>query len=194
MAMATVILFHSVYGLRPFEEEAVERLQAAGHKAFAPDLYDGWSARSSDEGFKLKDEIGWTTICERAEWAMAGLPASTVLGGFSMGAAVAASLWPKRPQTAGILFLHGIAEIAGNARKGLPLQLHLADPDPFEPAEDVAAWRSAAARSGISADIFTYPGAGHLYTDASLPDYDAKATDLTWNRVLTFLDTIDAQA
>jgi dienelactone hydrolase len=29
---------------------------------------------------------------------------------------------------------------------------------------------------------------------ASLPDYDAKAADLTWSRVLGFLDTIEAQA
>lgn len=192
--MATVIFFHSVYGLRSLEHEAVERVQAAGHRAFAPDLYDGLVARSIEEGFEFKDEIGWSTICERAEWAMAGLPASTVLAGFSMGAAVAASLWPKRPKTAGILFLHGIAGIADNARKGLPVQLHLADPDPFEPEEDVAAWRSAAARSGIAADLFTYPGGGHLYTDASLPDYDAKAADLTWKRVLSFLDAVDAQA
>jgi dienelactone hydrolase len=188
--MATVILFHSVYGLRSLELDAVERLQAAGHKAFAPDLYDGWVASSIDEGFELKDEIGWPTICERAEWAMAGLPPSTVLAGFSMGAAVAASLWPKRPQTAGVLFLHSIAQISESPRKGLPVQVHLADPDRFEPAEDVAAWRSAAARSQIAVDVFTYPGAGHLYTDASLPDYDAKAADLTWSRVIRFLDAL----
>ncbi len=123
---------------------------------------------------------------------MAGLPASTVLAGFSMGAAVAASLWPKREKTAGILFLHGIASIAENARKGLPLQLHLAEPDPFEPEEDVAAWRQAAERSGTVAEIFRYPGGGHLYTDASLPDYNAQAADLTWKRVIDFLGAIDA--
>lgn len=191
--MATVIFFHSVYGLRSLEHEAVERAQAAGHKAFAPDLYDGLIARSIEEGFEFKDEIGWPTICERAEWALAGLPASTVLAGFSMGVAVAASLWPKREKTAGILFLHGIASIADSARKGLPLQLHLADPDPFEPAEEVAAWRQAVERSGTAAEIFRYPGGGHLYTDASLPDYDAKAADLTWKRVIDFLDAIDAK-
>ncbi|MFB2565479.1 dienelactone hydrolase family protein [Rhizobium sp. IMFF44] len=193
--MATVIFFHSVYGLRSLEHEAVERAQAAGHKAFAPDLYDRLIARSIEEGFEFKDEIGWETICERAEWALAGLPASTVLAGFSMGAAVAASLWSKREKTAGILFLHGIASIADNARKGLPLQLHLADPDPFEPEEDVAAWQQAVTKSGVAAEIFRYPGrGGHLYTDASLPDYDAKATDLTWKRVIDFLDAIDANA
>ncbi len=191
--MATVIFFHSVYGLRSLEHEAVERVQAAGHKAFAPDLYDGLIARSIEEGFEFKDEIGWATICERAEWALAGLPAPTVLAGFSMGAAVAASLWPKREKTAGILFLHGIASIAENARKGLPLQLHLADPDPFEPEEDVATWRQGITKSGVAAEIFRYPGGGHLYTDASLPDYNAQAADLTWKRVIDFLDVIDAK-
>ncbi|TWB50437.1 dienelactone hydrolase [Rhizobium sp. ERR 922] len=192
--MATVIFFHSVYGLRSLEHEAVERVQAAGHKAFAPDLYDGLIARSIEEGSEFKDEIGWATICERAEWALAGLPASTVLAGFSMGAAVAASLWPKREKTAGILFLHGIASIAENARKGLPLQLHLADPDPFEPEEDVATWRQGVTKSGVAAEIFRYPGGGHLYTDASLPDYNAQAADLTWKRVIDFLDAIDVNA
>lgn len=193
--MATVIFFHSVYGLRSLEHEAVERVQAAGHKAFAPDLYDGLIARTIEEGFAFKDEIGWPTICERAEWALAGLPASTVLAGFSMGAAVAASLWPKRQNTAGILFLHGIASIADNARKGVSLQLHLAEPDPFESEEDVAGWRQAVDRSGVDAEIFRYPGGGgHLYTDASLPDYNAGDADLTWTRVLNFLDAIDAKA
>lgn len=190
--MATVIFFHSVYGLRSLEHEAVERVQAAGHKAFAPDLYDGLIARSIEEGFEFKDEIGWETICERAEWALAGLPASTVLAGFSMGAGVISSLWPKREKTAGILFLHGIASIAENARKGLPLQLHLADPDPFEPEEDVATWRQGVTKSGVAAEIFRYPGGGHLYTDASLPDYNAQAADLTWKRVIDFLGAIDA--
>lgn len=192
--MATVIFFHSVYGLRSLEHEAVERVQAMGHKAFAPDLYDGLIARSIEEGFEFKDEIGWETICERAEWALAGLPASTVLAGFSMGAGVISGLWPKREKTAGILLLHGVAPIAENARKGLPLQLHLAEPDPFEPEEDVAAWRQAVERSGTAAEIFRYPGGGHLYTDASLPDYDARAADLTWKRVIDFLDAIDANA
>ncbi|MNL72008.1 Dienelactone hydrolase family protein [compost metagenome] len=68
------------------------------------------------------------------------------------------------------------------------MQLHLADPDVYEPADDVAAWRAVAERSPIALEAFTYPGVGHLYTDASLPDYDAEATRLTWGRVERFLD------
>lgn len=188
--MATIILFHSVYGLRSVEMEAADRLKTAGHQVFAPDLYEGEIARTIDEGFAIKDEIGWPTICERAKWAIAGLPASTVLAGFSMGAAVAASLWPTRPETAGVLFLHSVAQIPDNARSNLPVQVHLADPDPFEPPEDVAAWKSAAARSKLAAEVFTYPKVGHLYTDATLPDYNADAAERTWSRVLNFLGAL----
>ncbi|WP_280137784.1 hypothetical protein [Sinorhizobium glycinis] len=31
-------------------------------------------------GFALKDEIGWQRLCDRAERAVADLPASAVLG------------------------------------------------------------------------------------------------------------------
>ena len=38
------------------------------------------------------------------------------------------------------------------------------------------------------AEVFDYPGRGHLFTDPSLPDeYDAAAAELLWERVLAFL-------
>jgi dienelactone hydrolase len=190
MLMATIVLFHSVRGLRSLERQAAERLRAAGHEALTPDLYEGRVAASTDEGFALKEAIGWSTLCERAERAVAGVPPAAVLGGFSMGAGVAASLWPARPQTSGMLLLHSIAEIPQNARRDLPVQVHLADPDVFEPADEVAAWRKAAERTPVSLEVFTYPGAGHLYTDPTLPDYDAAAAELTWKRVLSFLEAL----
>lgn len=47
--------------------------------------------------------------------------------------------------------------------------------------------RAAAAEAGVAAEVFTYPGVGHFYTDASQPEHDARATDLTWTRILDFL-------
>lgn len=188
--MAAVILFHSVYGLRSLERDSAERLRAAGHEVFTPDLYEGKVARSIDEGFELKEAIGWPTLCERAEKATAALPASAVLGGFSMGVGITAHLWPMRPLTAGVLLLHAVGEIPVNVRSRLPAQVHLADPDRFAPADEVAAWQVAAARSGMSAEIFKYPSVGHLYTDPTLPDYDAESAERTWSRVLGFLGAI----
>ena len=41
-----------------------------------------------------------------------------------------------------------------------------------------------------AAELFLYPGDGHLFADASLPDYDEEAASLLRQRVLTFLDGV----
>jgi dienelactone hydrolase len=183
-----IILFHSVLGLRPAEARAADRFRAAGHQVVTPDLYAGQVATTLDEGFALNDRIGWSVIEQRAHDAVRELPAHTVLAGVSMGAAVVDALLPHRPDTAGVLLLHGPAGIPDTARPGLPVHLHVADPDPFVP--DVAAWLSAATGAGTAAQVFTYPGAGHFYTDADLPDHDEHAATLTWQRVLAFLNEV----
>ena len=39
--MASILLLHSVCGLRDFERSAADRLRAAGHDVATPDLFDG---------------------------------------------------------------------------------------------------------------------------------------------------------
>lgn len=189
--MAMIVLFHSMLGLRPVELRAAEELRAAGHEVVTPDLYAGETASTLDEGFQLKDHrIGWTTIEQRAHQSVQNLPADTVLAGISMGAGVVGTLLPHRPDTAGVLLLHGLAPIPATARAGLPVQLHVADADEFAPPADVAAWREAATRTGADPQVFTYQHAGHFFTDASLPDHDAEATTRTWQRALDFLRSV----
>ncbi len=58
------------------------------------------------------------------------------------------------------------------------------------PNEDLAT-ASQVAETVRSADLFLYPGDRHLFADASLPDYDEKATALLVERVLSLLDNIE---
>ncbi len=45
--------------------------------------------------------------------------------------------------------------------------------------------------AGATLDVFDYPGAGHLFTDPSLPaEYDPVGTELLWSRVLPFVRTL----
>lgn len=185
--MTAVVLFHSVFGRRAVEARAADRFRAAGHEVHTPDLYAGETAATIEEGFALKDRIGWDVIAGRARDAVRDLPASTALAGFSMGAGVVQTLLPHRPDAAGALLLHGLAAIPATARPGLPVQLHIADPDAFAPPAEVAAWQREVAGSPAEAEVFTYPGAGHFYTDAGLADYDEHAAELTWRRALAFL-------
>ena len=188
--MKTVVLFHSILGLRPVEHAASDRMRAAGYAVRTPDLYGGETAQTIEEGFELKERVGWPVICARAAEALADWPDSTVLAGISMGAGVVASLWPQRPHTAGVLLLHGLADIPPVVCAGLPAQVHVADPDPFAPPDQRVAWQATADRAGLAAQVFTYPGSGHFFIDPTLPDHDAAAARLTWQRALRFLSAL----
>ncbi|MET8996854.1 dienelactone hydrolase family protein [Amycolatopsis sp. NPDC004169] len=185
--MSDIVVFHSVLGLRPVELGLAGRLRAAGHRVTTPDLYAGRTASTLEEGFALKDAVGWETITDRALHAVRDLPAETALIGVSMGAGVVGTVLPHRPGTAGVVLVHAVGALPAGVRAGLPVQVHVADPDPIAPPAQVAAWRAAAERVGAEARVFAYPGLGHFYTDADGPEYDAAAAALTWDRVEEFL-------
>ncbi|WP_415950873.1 dienelactone hydrolase family protein [Streptomyces sp. KLOTTS4A1] len=187
-----IMLFHSVLGLRPAVHSAAERLRAAGHEVWVPDLYDGRTADSVEEARKIKDEIGTDELLRRAVAASA--PHSEkglVYAGFSLGAALAQNVALADEKARGLLLLHGTSDLTDDASvDDLPVQLHVADPDPFESDDWLNAWYLRMGRAGADVEVFRYRGAGHLYTDADLPDYDAEAAEETWKTALGFLETL----
>lgn len=185
--MAHVALFHSMLGLRPVERLAAERLRQAGHQVTTPDLYDGRTAATMDEGYGLMNAVGWPAVTRRARDAMHGVPADAVLMGMSMGVGVVGTLWPERPQAAAVVLLHALAALPTHAGPDLRLQVHVGGADDFAPPSEVTALLASAAGAGVAAQVFTYPGVGHFYTDASMPEHDAQAAELTWQRTLGLL-------
>lgn len=186
--MADIVLFHSALGLREVEREAAVRLRDWGHRVTLPDLYAGRAANSVDEGLGLMTDIGWPTICQRARAALDDVPVTAVLFGISMGAGVVAELWPERLGTQAIILLHGLAAIPDVVRPATPISVHVADPDPFAPQDEIKRWQARAATASLCADFVTYPGAGHFFTDPALPDYSAAATSVAWARLADFLN------
>lgn len=92
-----------------------------------------------------------------------------------MGVGVVGSLWPERLEAAGAILLHAPAVVPDGVRPGTPVQAHVAAGDPFAPASQLAAFRDSAALAGADAALYTYPRAGHFFTDADLPDHDRSA-------------------
>jgi dienelactone hydrolase len=117
---------------------------------------------------------------------VADIPPSTVLAGFSLGASYAQRVGAADPRVAGLLLLHGTGGEPTALTPGLPVQLHVAAGDDFEPADEVVAWHAGLARLGAKVEVFEYRG-GHLYTDPDLPDFDAASAELTWSRAQQFL-------
>ena len=186
---STILLFHSMYGVRPAVHAAADRLRAAGHEVHVPDLYEGRTADTAEDGMVLKEEIGREELLKRAIAAAAPFSdRGLVYAGFSLGGAIAQNLALGDDGASGLLLLHGTSDIADDASAdGLPVQLHVADPDPFEPHDWLSAWYLRMRRAGADVEVFRYPGAGHLFTDPDLPDYDEEAAEATWRVALGFL-------
>ncbi|UQA98034.1 dienelactone hydrolase family protein [Streptomyces halobius] len=185
----TIVLFHSVCGVRPAVHAAADRLRAAGHEVVVPDLFDGRTADSVQDGLAVKDDIGKDELLKRAVTAVAPYSdRGLVYAGFSFGGAVAQNLALADDKARGLLLLHGTSDIAEGAEADdLPVQLHVADPDPYEPHDWLNAWYLRMRRAGADVEVFRYAGAGHLFTDPDLPDYDAEAAESTWKVALGFL-------
>lgn len=66
----------------------------------------------------------------------------------------------------------------------------MADPDPFESHDWQTSWYLQMQRTGADVEVYRYPGAGHLFTDPELPDFDQDAAELTWKVSLGFLATL----
>ena len=200
--MAEVILFHSVLGLRPGVVAAADRLRAAGHAVHAPDLYDGEVFDDLDDGMHKEDALGYQEIARRAREAVAGLPEGLVLAGFSLGAVHAEVLAASRPGALGVVLMHGavpveaLKEYFGVDRwpAGVPVQVHYAADDPWvEAEEEVVPLGEAVRGAGAAFEAHAYPGSGHLFADPDLPEYDRTSSEAMWERVLAFLDRIDAR-
>ena len=126
-------------------------------------------------------------MLERARAALRDLPPDTILAGFSMGAGLAGALLADRPDTPGLLLLHGVGGDPTVVRAGLPVQLHIADPDGYDPPAEVDRWEREMTAAGTALTVYRYPGLGHLWTDPELAGYDPEVDRLTWDRAVAFL-------
>jgi dienelactone hydrolase len=190
--MAEVLLFHHAQGLTPGVRAFADELRAAGHTVHTPDLFDGRTFGSIDEGMAFIQSSGMEDMVERGERTAIELPSGLVYAGFSFGEMVAQKLAQTRPGARGALLFYSCIPIRGEWAfgpwpDGVPVQIHGMDNDPIFVGEgDVDAAREIVA-NGKDAELFLYPGDQHYFADSSLPSYDAGATALLTRRVLDFL-------
>jgi dienelactone hydrolase len=195
--MADVVLFHHVQGLTDGVRAFAAGLRKAGHTVRTPDLFDGERPATVDDGIALTRRIGDEVLSARADQAVANLPEGLVYGGFSFGAGTAQRLAQTRPGARGALLYESCIPITGEWAFGpwpdeVPVQVHGMDRDPFFALEgDIDAARELVETVGPElGELFVYPGDQHLFTDSSLPSYDADATELVLRRSLEFLDRL----
>ena len=195
--MADIVLFHHIQGLTDGVRGLADQLRAGGHTVHTPDLFDGERPATIDEGAALTKRIGGEVLDERADRAVADLPKDLVYAGVSWGAATAQRLAQTRPGARGALLYESCLPVTGEWAvgpwpEGVPVQVHGMDRDPFFALEgDIDAARELVGIVGPErGELFVYPGEAHLFTDSSLPSYDADATALAVRRSREFLDRL----
>jgi dienelactone hydrolase len=104
--MAEVLLFHHALGLTPGVVSFADGLRAEGHVVHTPDLYEGKTFDSVDDGVANAREVGFGTILERGRAAAEDLPNELVYGGFSLGVMPAQMLAQTRAGAQGALFFY----------------------------------------------------------------------------------------
>ena len=191
--MAEIVLFHHAQGLTAGVVEFADTLRQAGHTVHTPDLYDGRTFDTLDDGMAYAGQVGFGEVAQRGLRAAEELPAEVVYAGFSLGVMPAQQLAQTRPGATGALLIYSFvapAEFPGGWPAGLPAQIHGMDGDPFFAEEgDIDAARAFVAETP-QAELFVYPGKAHLFADRSLSDYDEGAAALLTERVLAFLARI----
>jgi dienelactone hydrolase len=188
--MAEVLLFHHAQGQTPGFTSFADELRQAGHTVHTPDLFDGRTFESIDEGMAHVGQVGFSELLERAVRKADDLPEGLVYAGFSFGEVAAQKLAQTRPGARGALLFYSCVPASefGEWPAEVPVQIHGMDADPYFVGEgDVDAARELV-ESTPNAQLFLYPGSEHYFADSSLPSYDAEAATLLTKRVLEFLD------
>lgn len=193
--MAEILLFHHIQGLTPGLVGFAGRLRADGHTVHTPDLFEGNTFATIPEGMAYVRRDGAPDYDALADEVAAGLPDGLVYAGFSFGVSFAQRYAQQRPGATGALLFESFNSLSGEWSfgpwpQGVPVQVHGMAGDEFFAAEgELEAARELVA-TVEGAELFVYPGDGHLFADPSLPSYDEQAATLLTERVLAFLSRI----
>jgi dienelactone hydrolase len=189
--MTEVVLYHHVQGLTDGVRAFADELRQAGHIVHTPDLFDGRTFDTIEDGMAYAREQGFAAVAERGVDAAERLGSDAVYAGFSFGVMPAQQLAQTRPGARGAVLMSAclpVSEFGDAWPQGVPVQVHGKEDDEFF-GEDLEA-AQALAESTDRAELFLYPGDEHLFADSSLPAYDGRAAALLVERVRAFLDAV----
>ena len=188
--MAEVLLFHHALGLTSGITQFADALRTEAHTVHTPDLFNGMTFSTIEEGVAHAEEIGFGEVIERGVRAAGDLPPTLIYAGFSLGVLPAQKLAQTRVGARGALLFYSCVPASefGDGWPGtVPVQIHGMDRDPYFMDEgDVDAAREIVA-SAPDAELFLYPGDQHYFADATQSSYDEDAAALLRHRVLDFL-------
>ncbi len=188
--MAELVLFHHVLGLTPGIVALAAELRAGGHTVHTPDMYEGKTFATLDEGMAHVRSVGFADVAARGVRAVEGLGPELVYAGYSLGVMPAQQLAQTRAGARGALLIAACMpteEFGGPWPAGVPLQIHAHEHDPeFDNGYDLPT-AQAVVSEAADGELFLYQGDKHFFADNSTTEYDAGATSELVRHALAFL-------
>jgi dienelactone hydrolase len=184
--MADILFFHHAQGLTPGVLSFADRLRTAGHTVITPDLYDGRTFDSLDEGVAYADELGAEKVIAAGVAAAEVAPPTAFYFGMSLGSLPAQKLAQTRPGASGAVLMHGGIPpewFDSPWPATVPVQIHQTEFDPW--ADERGPTQLVAASN--DGTLYTYAGFGHLIADDSLPEFEPESAALIEQRALDFV-------
>ncbi len=184
LAVAEVVVFHHTLGLTGPVRRFADELRAAGHTVHTPDLYDGTTFETYEDGAALSETLGGPMAAvEHARAEVASLPSDLFYVGLSSGVLAAQSLAQTRPGARGAVLCYSAVALGqwgdnwpATWPDGVRLQLHMLEGDEdYEIAQGLAT-------TVAGAELFVYQGTEHL-----VAEHDEQAAAILIERVLEFL-------
>ena len=129
-------MFHHVQGLTQGVVAFADRLRAAGHTVHTPDLFDGRTFPTLEEGMAYAKTAGFDAILDQGVQEAEVLGADLVYAGFSLGVMPAQKLAQTRAGARGALLIDAcfpVSEFGDRWPEGVPFQVHGMDATRISP-------------------------------------------------------------
>jgi carboxymethylenebutenolidase len=198
--LPAVVMIHEWWGLNDNIKDMANELASEGYVVLAADLYNGEVATTPDKAMQL---VG--TVRENPEQAISNLQSAVQYlaslpnvnssriaslgwcfgGGQSLQLALNSE---QNPLAATVIYYGNLVNDTNELSKiNWPVLGIFGDQDQSIPVESVNAFEQALNETGITNEIYIYPGVGHAFANPSGDNYAPEETVDAWEKTLAFL-------
>jgi carboxymethylenebutenolidase len=198
--LPAVVMIHEWWGLNDNIKDMADELASEGYVVLAADLYNGEVATTPDKAMQL---VG--TVRENPEQAISNLQSAVQYlaslpnvnssriaslgwcfgGGQSLQLALNSE---QNPLAATVIYYGNLVNDTNELSKiNWPVLGIFGDQDQSIPVESVNAFEQALNETGITNEIYIYPGVGHAFANPSEDNYAPAETVDAWEKTLAFL-------
>jgi carboxymethylenebutenolidase len=199
--LPAVVMIHEWWGVNDNIKEMADELASEGYVVLAADLYNGEVATDPNRARELSSSVRENpqqaiTNLQSAVQYLASLPnvnSSRIAslgwcfgGGQSLQLALNSE---QHPLAATVIYYGNLVNDTNELSKiKWPVLGIFGDEDNSIPVDSVRAFGRGLNETGVTNEIYIYPGVGHAFANPSGDNYAPQETTDAWQKTLTFLD------